>query len=196
MLRQQSRKAQNKANLCLADFIAPKSSGKADYLGSFAVTAGIGIEKKLEHFDKHDDDYNSILLKALADRFAEAFAEHIHLRVRKEFWGYVPHETLSNDELINEKYLGIRPAPGYPACPDHTEKPALFNLLNATQLIQMTLTENFAMLPASSVSGFYFSHPQSHYFGIGKINQDQLEDYAKRKQMKLELAKRWLAPHL
>lgn len=196
MLRQQTRKPQNKANLCLADFIAPKSSGKADYLGGFAVTSGVGIEKHLARFEKQHDEYNSILLKALADRFAEGFAEHMHLRVRKEFWGYTPTENLNNEELIAEKYAGIRPAPGYPACPDHTEKPALFNLLKATELTKMQLTENFAMLPASSVSGFYFSHLQSQYFGVGKIQEDQLNDYAQRKKMDLLLAKRWLAPNL
>ncbi|MHB1947170.1 MAG: methionine synthase [Gammaproteobacteria bacterium] len=196
MLRQQTRKAANKPNLCLADFVAPKSSGIPDYIGGFAVTSGSGLDERVKLLEEKHDDYNSILLKALADRLAEAFAEHMHLRVRKEFWGYEPTENLSNEELIAEKYLGIRPAPGYPACPDHTEKPALFDLLNATQLTSMILTENFAMLPASSVSGFYFSHPLSQYFGVGKINEDQLIDYAKRKSMDLALAKRWLAPAL
>lgn len=196
MLRQQTRKAQNKANMCLADFVAPKSSGKADYIGGFAVTSGIDLDERVHEFEKNHDDYNSILLKALADRLAEAFAEHMHYLVRKEFWGYVPTENLTNDDLIAEKYMGIRPAPGYPACPDHTEKPLLFNLLNATQLTAMTLTENFAMLPASSVSGFYFSHPESQYFGVGKINHDQLDDYANRKKMDLNIAKRWLAPQM
>lgn len=196
MLRQQSKKAQNKANFCLADFVAPKESGISDYIGCFAVTSGIGLDEKVLKLEKENDEYNSILLKALADRLAEAFAEHMHLRVRKEFWGYVPTENLNNEELIAEKYVGIRPAPGYPACPDHTEKPALFSLLNATEYTKMTLTENFAMLPASSVSGFYFSHPQSQYFGIGKINEDQVIDYAKRKHMDLAVVKRWLAPLL
>lgn len=196
MLRQQTRKATGKPNLCLADYIAPKSSGIPDYLGGFAVTSGIKLDDHVKRLEQQHDDYNSILLKALADRLAEAFAEHMHLRVRKEFWGYVPTENLSNEDLIAEKYLGIRPAPGYPACPDHTEKPALFELLQATKHTQMTLTENYAMLPASSVSGFYFSHPQSHYFGVGKINEEQLIDYAKRKTMDLALAKRWLAPAL
>ncbi len=196
MLRQQTRKSSGKPNACLADFVAPKSTGIADYLGGFAVTSGLGLEKYISDFEKNHDEYNSILLKALADRLAEAFAEHMHFRVRKEFWGYHPAESLTNEELIAEKYLGIRPAPGYPACPDHTEKPFLFHLLNVQQNANMSLTENFAMLPASSVSGFYFSHPQSHYFGVGKIHQDQVVDYAKRKQMDLTLVKRWLAPHL
>ena len=196
MLRQQTRKSKDKANLCLADFIAPKSSGIADYMGGFAVTTGIGLEPHIEKFEKNHDEYNSILLKALADRLAEALAEHMHECVRKTHWGYALSEKLNNQDLIEEKYHGIRPAPGYPACPDHTEKPALFTLLNATEYTQMTLTENFAMLPASSVSGFYFSHPQSTYFGIGKIEEDQVIDYAKRKAMDLSLIKRWLAPHL
>lgn len=196
MLRQQSRKAQGKANMCLADFVAPKSTGIADYIGGFAVSAGINIEKQLQVFESNHDDYNSIMLKALADRLAESFAEHMHKRVRKEFWQYAKEENLSNDDLIDEKYVGIRPAPGYPACPDHTEKPALFELLNATEQTEICLTENFAMLPASSVSGFYFSHPDSHYFGIGKIGNDQVNDYAQRKQMDVSTIRRWLAPHL
>lgn len=196
MLRQQTRKANNKANLCLADFIAPKTTGIADYIGLFAVTAGHEIEKQLNYFDKKHDDYNNILLKALADRLAEAFAEHMHARVRKEFWGYQPDEQLKNEDLIAEKYVGIRPAPGYPACPDHTEKPLLFSLLQAEERAAIVLTENFAMWPASSVSGFYFSHPQSQYFGVGKIGEDQVMDYAKRKNMELNVIKRWLAPHL
>jgi len=196
MLRQQNRKPKNKPNLCLADFIAPKSTGIADYIGGFAVTSGIHLDARVALFEKQHDEYNSILLKALADRLAEAFAEHMHARVRKEFWGYAATENLANDDLIAEKYIGIRPAPGYPACPDHTEKPLLFNLLNATENTGMTLTENFAMLPASSVSGFYFSHPLSQYFGIGKIGQDQVVDYALRKAMDLNSTKRWLAPHL
>jgi 5-methyltetrahydrofolate--homocysteine methyltransferase len=196
MLRQQTQKAQGKYNLCLADFIAPKSTGIADYLGGFAVTSGIHLDKKVYTLEKENDDYNSILLKALADRLAEAFAECMHKRIRKEFWGYDTSEMLSNEELIKEQYKGIRPAPGYPACPDHTEKPALFSLLNATDLTGISLTENFAMLPASSVSGFYFSHPLSTYFGIGKIDKDQVQDYAARKKMDLALTRRWLAPHL
>jgi 5-methyltetrahydrofolate--homocysteine methyltransferase len=196
MLRQQTKKANNKPNLCLADFVAPKSSGLADYLGCFAVTTGIGLDEQVRAFADQHDEYNSILIKALADRLAEAFAEHMHKRVRKEFWGYEPTESLTNEELIAEKYQGVRPAPGYPACPDHTEKPLLFSLLQAPEHAVMTLTENFAMLPASSVSGFYFSHPESQYFGIGKINHDQVVDYAERKDMDLALVQRWLAPHL
>jgi 5-methyltetrahydrofolate--homocysteine methyltransferase len=196
MLRQQTRKPGDKANLCLADFVAPRSSGLADYIGGFAVTSGSVIESKLAQFEKNHDDYSSIMLKALADRLAEGFAEHMHERVRKEFWKYVPDESLTNEELIKEAYCGIRPAPGYPACPDHTEKPLLFSLLNAEKEAVITLTENFAMLPASSVSGFYFSHPESHYFGVGKIAEDQVVDYARRKQMDLSIIKRWLSTQL
>lgn len=193
MLRQQTLKSNAKPNFCLADFVAPKSSGVADYIGGFAVTAGLKMETKLAAFEKEHDDYHAIMFKALADRLAEGFAEHMHERVRKEFWQYAQDEKLSNDELIAEEYLGIRPAPGYPACPDHTEKPALFELLNVTETTGISLTDNFAMLPASSVSGFYFSHPESQYFGIGKINEDQLIDYAERKGMDLSLMKRWLS---
>jgi len=193
MLRQQTLKANGKPNLCLADFIAPKSSGILDYIGGFAVTAGMHIEEKLKLFEEEHDDYRAIMLKALADRLAEGFAEHMHERVRKEFWSYAKDERLSNDELIAEEYVGIRPAPGYPACPDHTEKPALFDLLHVTQSTQISLTENFAMLPASSVSGFYFSHPHSTYFGIGKINEDQVIDYAARKGVEVAVIKRALA---
>jgi 5-methyltetrahydrofolate--homocysteine methyltransferase len=196
MLRQQSRKAKDKANICLADFVAPKTTGIADYIGGFAVTSGVGLDERVAEFEANHDEYSSILAKALADRLAEAFAEHMHERVRRELWGYHPDEALTNDDLISEKYVGIRPAPGYPACPDHTEKPLLFSLLNAPELAKMVLTENFAMLPASSVSGFYFSHPASQYFGIGKIDNDQVVDYAERKAMDLNLVKRWLAPHL
>lgn len=196
MLRQQTRKANNKANTCLADFVAPKASGIRDYMGGFAVSAGIEMDAKLAFFEKDHDDYSAIMLKALADRLAESFAEHMHERVRKEFWPYAREENLSNDDLIAEKYRGIRPAPGYPACPDHTEKPALFELLNVTASTQISLTENFAMLPASSVSGFYFAHPESHYFGIGKIASDQVTDYAARKQLDLSLVRRWLSTHL
>ncbi len=195
MLRQQTRKPVNKPNLCLADFIAPKSTGIADYLGGFVVTTGLNIETHLTRFEKNHDDYSSIMLKALGDRLAEGFAECLHERVRKELWHYDPNERYNNEELIKSRYQGIRPAPGYPACPDHTEKPLLFSLLNAEEAT-VTLTENFAMLPASSVSGFYFSHPQSQYFGIGKIGEDQLIDYAERKQMAVPVIKRWLSTHL
>jgi 5-methyltetrahydrofolate--homocysteine methyltransferase len=196
MLRQQSRKTQGKPNYSLADFIAPKASGIPDYMGGFAVTTGINMEVKLQQFDQQHDDYNSILFKALADRLAESFAECLHAHVRKMHWGYAQNEHLNNEELITEKYVGIRPAPGYPACPDHTEKPALFSLLNATENTGIQLTESFAMWPASSVSGFYFSHPDSQYFSIGKIGDDQIVDYAKRKGMDVELMRRWLATHL
>ena len=195
-LRQQSKKAASVANLALADFVAPKETGLQDYMGGFAVTAGLGIEKKIAEFEADHDDYNSILLKALADRFAEAFAEKLHEVVRKETWGYEPNEKLSTEELVREKYRGIRPAPGYPACPDHTEKPELFKLLNATSLTGMTLTDSLAMMPASSVSGWYFSHPESKYFGLGKIEKDQVEDYAERKGMELKQVERWLGPNL
>ena len=195
-LRQQIKKRSGKANFCLSDFVAPKETGIKDYMGGFAVTAGIGIEEKLELFRGEHDDYNDILLKALADRFAESFAEHMHLRVRKEFWGYASDEKFSNEELIKEKYRGIRPAPGYPACPDHTEKEGLFALLNARQNASIELTDSMAMLPASSVSGYYFAHPESQYFGLGKISKDQVEDYAKRKDMDLRLVERWLSPNL
>ncbi|MDG1709132.1 MAG: vitamin B12 dependent-methionine synthase activation domain-containing protein, partial [Emcibacteraceae bacterium] len=195
-IRQQMKKRSGKANMCLGDFIAPKETGISDYFGGFAVTAGIGIEEKLELFKGTHDDYNDILLKALADRLAEAFAEQMHERVRKEYWGYDKSETLSNEELIKEKYRGIRPAPGYPACPDHTEKTGLFTLLDARQNTGIDLTDSMAMLPASSVSGYYLGHPDSQYFGIGKISKDQVADYAKRKDMELRLAERWLAPNL
>ncbi|GAB2650183.1 methionine synthase [Emticicia sediminis] len=200
-LRQQNLKAQNLPNLCLSDYIAPVETGHAlslpnvDYIGGFAVTAGLGIEALLEQYEKEHDDYNSIMLKAIADRLAEAFTELMHERVRTEFWGYVSNETFSNEELIAEKYQGIRPAPGYPACPDHTEKTALFNLLDAGR-IGIELTESFAMYPASSVSGWYFAHPESKYFTIGKIAKDQVVDYAKRKNMPLEEVEKWLAPVL
>ncbi|MDP1671688.1 MAG: vitamin B12 dependent-methionine synthase activation domain-containing protein, partial [Burkholderiales bacterium] len=194
-LRQQNRKPTGRANQCLADFIAPADSGVRDYIGAFAVTAGIGIEKHLERFEKANDDYSSILLKALADRLAESFAELLHLRVRREFWGYAADEALEIPALIAEKYRGIRPAPGYPACPDHTEKGPLFDLLQAPR-VDIRLTESFAMWPASSVSGFYFSHPDAQYFAVGKIDRDQVADYARRKGMTLADAERWLAPAL
>jgi 5-methyltetrahydrofolate--homocysteine methyltransferase len=194
-LRQQSEKASDRFNLCLADFVAPKSSGIADYVGAFAVTTGLGVEAREKAFEAAHDDYNAIMLKALADRLAEAFAERLHQRVRTEFWGYAADESLDTDALIGEKYQGIRPAPGYPACPDHTEKGALFTLLDA-QSIGMSLTESFAMMPAASVSGFYLAHPQARYFAVGKIARDQTEDYARRKSMELAPTERWLAPAL
>jgi 5-methyltetrahydrofolate--homocysteine methyltransferase len=195
-LRQQMVKPQDKPNLCLADFVAPKSSGVRDYLGAFAVTAGIGIDERVAAFEAKHDDYNAILLKALADRLAEAFAELMHRRVRREFWGYAPDENLDVEALVDEKYRGIRPAPGYPACPDHTEKQLLFDLLGASQSAGITLTESFAMLPTAAVSGFYFSHAQSQYFAVAKIDRDQVEEYARRKGMSLQDAERWLAPNL
>jgi 5-methyltetrahydrofolate--homocysteine methyltransferase len=194
-LRQQNVKPTGRPNLCLADFVAPGGSGVADYVGAFAVTAGIGIEKKLAELEKKHDDYGAIMLKALADRLAEAFTELLHQRVRREFWGYARDEQLDNAALIAEQYRGIRPAPGYPACPDHTEKGALFELLKAER-IGMRLTESYAMVPAAAVSGFYFSHPESQYFAVGKVGRDQLEDYARRKGIAVEEAERWLAPNL
>ena len=195
-LRQQNIKAPGRPNYCLSDFIAPVESGKADYIGAFAVTTGIGIEEKLEQFEQDHDDYSSIMLKALADRLAEAFAEYMHQLVRKDFWGYAEDEVLDSNELINEAYKGIRPAPGYPACPDHTEKAKLFELLNVTENTSIALTESYAMYPASAVSGWYFSHPESQYFNVGKIDKDQLQDYARRKGIAEEIAERWLAAHL
>ncbi|MDO9448610.1 MAG: vitamin B12 dependent-methionine synthase activation domain-containing protein, partial [Candidatus Nitrotoga sp.] len=195
-LRQQMVKPEDKPNLSLGDFIAPKESGVADYIGAFAVTTGIGIDERVAEFESKHDDYNSILLKALADRLAEAFAELLHARVRREFWGYAADEQISTEDLIDEKYRGIRPAPGYPACPDHTEKRALFELLDAPNKAGITLTESFAMLPTAAVSGFYFSHPQSQYFATAKADKDQIEDYAQRKGLSLEETQRWLAPVL
>ena len=165
-------------------------------MGGFAVTTGLGIEKMIARFEKEHDDYNIILVKAVADRLAEAFAELIHEKVRKEIWGYQSTENLTNDELIREKYVGIRPAPGYPACPDHTEKGILFNLLQAEKEAQVSLTESFAMFPAASVSGFYFSNPKAKYFGLGNILEDQLKDYATRKEIELEEMRKWLSPNM
>lgn len=196
MLRQQGKKGAGLPNLSLADFVAPKDSGKKDYMGGFAVTAGIGIEPLIEKYEKDHDDYNSIMIKAVADRLAEAFAELMHKKVRKELWGYAKQESLDNETLIKESYQGIRPAPGYPACPDHTEKEILFNLLDAEKHTGISLTESFAMYPASSVSGFYFMHEESKYFGLGKIEKDQVVDYAERKGFSLEKAEKWLAPNL
>jgi 5-methyltetrahydrofolate--homocysteine methyltransferase len=194
-LRQQVKKAEGQPNISLTDFIAPKETGLQDYMGAFAVTIA-GIEPHLKRFIDQHDDYNKITLQALADRLAEAFAEMLHAKTRKEYWGYVKDENLSNDELIQEKYQGIRPAPGYPACPDHTEKFKLFALLDATNNTGIQLTESLAMYPASSVCGWYFANPESRYFGIGKIEKDQVEDYAKRKNMQLEEVERWLRPVL
>jgi 5-methyltetrahydrofolate--homocysteine methyltransferase len=195
-LRQQSQKTAGAPNIALADFIAPKDSGVQDYMGCFCVTTGFGVEEKAKEFEKDLDDYNSILVKALGDRLAEAFAEYLHLQVRKEIWGYASDENLSNQDLIAENYKGIRPAPGYPACPDHLEKPTIWKLLNVEQEIGVTLTESMAMWPASSVSGYYFANPESKYFGLGKIKQDQVEDYSKRRNTTLEQAQKWLAPNI
>jgi 5-methyltetrahydrofolate--homocysteine methyltransferase len=195
-LRQQMKKRAGRPNYCLADFVASAESGIADYIGGFAVTAGIGVEDKTAEFKSNHDDYNDIMLKALADRLAEAFAERMHERVRKEFWGYAPDEAFSNEDLIKERYQGIRPAPGYPACPDHSEKPVLFDLLDAEARAGIHLTESFAMLPAASVSGFYFWRPEARYFGVGRIGKDQVEDYARRRGLKLADAERYLAPNL
>jgi 5-methyltetrahydrofolate--homocysteine methyltransferase len=195
-LRQQVDKPPGRPDFCLADFIAPSDSGVRDWIGGFAVTTGIGIEPHLQKFENEHDDYSSILLKALADRLAEAFAERLHQRVRKEYWGYASDEALGNDELISEKYRGIRPAPGYPACPDHTEKATLWTLLDPPKNAGIELTESFAMYPTAAVSGWYFSHPDSQYFVVGRLTKEQVEDYAKRKEWTLAEAERWLAPNL
>jgi 5-methyltetrahydrofolate--homocysteine methyltransferase len=195
MLRQQGKKGKNLPNLSLSDYVAPKDTGE-DYIGGFAVTTGIGIESIIQKFEKDHDDYNGIMIKALADRLAEAFAELMHTRVRREFWGYRQDEKLDNEELIKEKYQGIRPAPGYPACPDHTEKRILFDLLNVEKHTGISLTDSYAMYPASSVSGFYFMHEEAKYFGLGKIQKDQVNNYAERKNMSIEEVEKWLAPNL
>ena len=193
--RQQLSKREGRFNAALADFVAPADSNIADYVGGFAVTAGIGEDEVADRFKRANDDYSAIMVKALADRLAEAFAERLHQRVRQEFWGYAADENLSSADLISERYRGIRPAPGYPAQPDHTEKGTLFRLLEAER-IGVSLTESFAMWPGAAVCGLYFSHPQSHYFGVGKIERDQVEDYAKRKGWSVEEAERRLAPIL
>jgi len=195
-LRQQMKKPEGRANLCLADFVAPKASGLKDYLGAFVVTAGIGEDERARAFEAAHDDYSAILFKSLCDRLAEAFAERLHQRVRKEFWGYASEEALANDDLIGEKYQGIRPAPGYPACPEHSEKAPLFEVLDATAQIGVVLTENYAMWPGAAVSGFYLSHPDSQYFAVAKLEKDQVEDYARRKGWDRATAERWLAPNL
>jgi 5-methyltetrahydrofolate--homocysteine methyltransferase len=191
MLRQQISKREGRANMCLADFVDPAG----DWFGGFAV--GIhGIDEHIARFKAGHDDYNDILLKALADRFAEAFAERLHKHVRQELWGYAPEEQLTNDALIKEQYRGIRPAPGYPACPDHSLKPILFDLLDAETATGLELTESFAMFPTAAVSGFYFGHPQAEYFGVARVGRDQLEDYAARRGVDLPIAERWLRPNL
>jgi 5-methyltetrahydrofolate--homocysteine methyltransferase len=195
-LRQQTPRTAGQPHLSLADFVAPKDSGVRDYLGCFAVTAGIGLQSVVERFEREQDDYRAILAKALADRLAEAFAEWLHERVRRTEWGYAKNEDLDHEALIREAYRGIRPAPGYAACPDHTEKKTLFDLLDVERHAGIRLTETFAMLPAASVSGFYIAHPESKYFNLGKIGRDQVGDYARRKSMSVSEVERWLAPHL
>jgi 5-methyltetrahydrofolate--homocysteine methyltransferase len=195
MLRQQMDKADGQSNQALSDFIAPADSGISDYLGAFAVTAGIGVDELCGEFGRNHDDYNSIMVKALADRLAEASAELLHKKARED-WGYGQVENLSPEDLMRERYRGIRPAPGYPACPDHTEKRLLFDLLHAEKATGIQLTENFAMLPASSVSGLYFAHPDARYFAVGKIDRDQVLDYSTRKRMDVRAVERWLSPNL
>jgi len=195
-LRNQEEKTNGKPNLCLSDFVAPKESGITDYVGTFAVTAGLGIEEKVKEFEQNHDDYNSIMIKALADRLAEAFTELIHLKVRKELWGYAPDEKLSLNDLLLEKYRGIRPAHGYPACPDHSEKETLFGLLNAEKATGISLTSAYSMYPAASVSGLIFAHPESRYFFVDKIGKDQVEDYARRKNRDVQWVERMLASNL
>lgn len=196
MLRQQSLKAEGQWNLCLADFIAPKESGIRDYIGAFAVSAGFGTEELCSLYESRHDDYSSIMVKAVADRLAEAAAEWLHEKVRREIWAYAADEQCSNEDLINERYAGLRPAPGYPSCPDHTEKQKLFALIDAEKYTGIRLTESFAMYPAASVSGWYFSHPKAKYFPLGKIYKDQVVSYAQRKGMSVEEIEKWLAPVL
>ncbi|MBM78581.1 MAG: methionine synthase [Crocinitomicaceae bacterium] len=195
-LRQQTKKSSNAKNIALSDFIAPKTQNVEDYIGAFVVSAGTGVEEMAKQYEAEHDDYNSIMIKAIADRLAEATAEYLHELIRKDYWGYSMDEDLSNDQLIREKYTGIRPAPGYPACPDHTEKKTIFKLLNATEHTGVSLTESLAMYPTASVSGWYFGHPSSKYFGLGKIAMDQVEDISKRKGVELEVMKKWLSPNL
>ena len=189
-------KRNDKPNLALSDYIAPKETGYIDYIGFFSVTTGIGADKLSKYYENKNDDYNSIMVKALADRLAEAYAEYLHKKVRIEYWGYSPKEKFNNDDLIKEKYLGIRPAPGYPACPDHLEKKTIWDILNVEKNIGVSLTESLAMWPAASVSGYYFANPSAKYFGLGKISKDQVDDYANRKKITLENAIKWLKPNL
>jgi 5-methyltetrahydrofolate--homocysteine methyltransferase len=195
-LRQQGQHRDGVPNRAMADFVAPRETGLSDHIGAFAVTAGLGAQDRIATFKADMDDYSAILLEALADRLAEAFAERMHERVRHDFWGYAPDEHLRNDDLIGEKYVGIRPAPGYPACPDHTEKQLLWDLLQVERNASMELTESMAMWPGAAVSGWYFSHPQSQYFVVGRLGRDQVEDYAARKGWTLADAERWLSPNL
>jgi 5-methyltetrahydrofolate--homocysteine methyltransferase len=195
-LRQQQERPEGKPHQCLSDFVAPAGSKAGDYAGAFAVTAGLGIESKLAEFAAQHDDYRAIMLKSLADRLAEAAAEWLHEKVRKDYWGYAANESLDTAALVAEKYQGIRPAPGYPACPDHTSKGALFGLLDAPRNAGMGLTESYAMTPAASVAGFYLAHPEARYFAVGKIGRDQLQDWAQRNNMTIQEAEKWLAPLL
>jgi 5-methyltetrahydrofolate--homocysteine methyltransferase len=193
-LRQQKPKPAGQPHYALADFVAPRDAGVKDWIGAFAVTAGIGLDEKVREYEARHDDYGAIMLKALADRLAEALAERMHERVRREFWGYAPEERFTNDDLVREQYRGIRPAPGYPACPDHTEKATLWSMLDVESNAGIRLTESFAMYPTAAVSGWYLSHPESTYFAVGKIDADQVADYARRKGITLKEAERWLAP--
>ena len=195
-LRQQLKKRAEVPNIALSDFIAPKSSGQTDYMGCFCVSTGFGTKALADDFEADHDDYNSIMIKALADRLAEAFAEYLHKEVRMNHWGYAADESLSNTDLIKESYKGIRPAPGYPACPDHLEKQTIWKLLEVEQQIGVELTESLAMWPAASVSGYYFGNPEAKYFGLGKITEDQLIDYSKRRNISIEDARKWLNPNL
>ena len=195
-LRQQKQKPPDHPNHCLSDFVAPRSTGLEDHIGLFAVTAGLGADAAARRFEEENDDYNAIMVKALADRLAEAFAELLHKRVRREYWGYAANEALDNEALIHEEYSGIRPAPGYPACPEHTEKRTLWRLLDVENTTGITLTESCAMSPGAAVSGYYFSHPDSRYFGVAEIGRDQVRDYAERKSWNVAEAEKWLAPNL
>jgi 5-methyltetrahydrofolate--homocysteine methyltransferase len=194
-LRQQKAKPDGQPHECLADYVAPRASKVNDYFGAFAVTAGVGIEEHVARFERDHDDYSAIMLKALADRLAEAAAEHFHERVRRELWGYAAAEGLTNEQLMREEYRGIRPAPGYPSCPDHTEKAKLWSLLDPDSA-GIRLTESYAMYPTAAVSGWYIAHPQAHYFALGKIDREQVQDYARRKGLALTQAERWLSPSL
>jgi len=193
-LRQQKPKPAGQPHYALADFVAPRSSGVPDWIGAFAVTAGLGLDDKVREFEARHDDYGSIMLKALADRLAEALAERMHERVRREFWGYAPEERFTGDQLVQEAYRGIRPAPGYPACPDHTEKATLWRMLDVERSTGIRLTESYAMYPTAAVSGWYFSHPEAKYFQVGRIDADQVADYARRRGIAVAEAERWLAP--
>ena len=195
-LRQQLERREGVPDYALADFIAPKESGKQDYIGCFCVSTGFGTAELAAQYEKELDDYNAILVKALADRLAEAFAEYLHKEVRIKHWGYAANEALSNEDLIHESYKGIRPAPGYPACPDHLEKLTIWELLEVKETIGVELTDSLAMWPSASVSGYYFGNPEAKYFGLGKIKEDQVEDYAERKGISFEMAKKWLAPNI